>query len=269
MISARMNSGYSPHRTLSGELAMQLPTTKGEDVFVRLDADENPVPVKIKSQKWTVPQVKSLFGEHATVYLCNKNLQTFPKKLRGSIMWLPSMKIVAAVIESSGRSAYVSTLHPTARAGEEHFLDDMTTLDGHWLQLAIGPDTLPIHYEYRGREAGVTLVDRNGCIKMNIAGPDVLVMGSKSVPAAVKRKMKKLKQDNPDTVLNMEPLPKRPKLNKVGVVYVYRPGGDVSKYRFVESHFDQRRKKMMPVFSIPIGALKPKSNRYAWCYGLC
>jgi hypothetical protein len=258
-----MSSGSSSNGILFVEETMQIPTS-GEDVFVKLDADENPIPVKVKSQ-WTVPQLKSEFGEHATVYLCNKNLQAFPKKLRRVIVWLPSLDIIAAVIESSGRSAHVRTLHPRARAGEENFLKDMTKLEGHWLQLVIGPDTLPIDYEYRGREAGVTLVDRNGCIKMNIAGPDVLVMRSKSVPAAIKRK---LRQDNPDTVLNNDPLPKRPRLNEVGVVYVYRLDGDLSKYRFVENQFDQRRKKMMPVVSIPIGAPQLKSNRYVWCFWL-
>jgi hypothetical protein len=36
MISARMISGYSPHRTLSGELAMQIPFTKGGDMIAYL-----------------------------------------------------------------------------------------------------------------------------------------------------------------------------------------------------------------------------------------
>jgi hypothetical protein len=144
-----MSSGSSPNRILFGEESMQIPTSR-DDVFVKLDADENPIPpVKIKG-KLTVLQVKSHFGEHATVYLCNNNLQTFPKTLCCSIVWLPSMRIIAAVIESTGRSALVWTLHPTAKVGVRCFLKNMTILKGHWLQLVIDPDTLPIDYEYRG-----------------------------------------------------------------------------------------------------------------------
>jgi hypothetical protein len=45
---------------------VQIPTVKGEDVIVYLNADENPIPVKIKS-KLTVPQLKADYGVDATV----------------------------------------------------------------------------------------------------------------------------------------------------------------------------------------------------------
>jgi hypothetical protein len=208
-------------------------------------------------------RLKEDYGEDAIVYLCSKNLQIFPRRLRGAIIWLPSEGIIGAVIESTGKAAFVKTLHPKARKDEEIVLEDMTRIEGHFLQVVLGPDTLPIDYAYRAREAGVTLVDRNGCIKMNFNGPDVVVIPEPgSVPASVKRKLRKLKQDNPDTILNTEPLRKRPKLNEVGVVYVYRHGGDVLNYRFVENHYDARRNKNMPVLSIPIGERRNTNTRY-------
>jgi hypothetical protein len=253
---------------------MQQPFTRGEDVIVYLDANDCPIPVVTKC-KLTVAQLKAAYGE-ATVYLSNKNLQTFRRRMRGAIVWLPSMGIIAAVIESNGRSAGVRTLHPRNRKDEEHVLNDITTIEGHYLQLVTdgsGADPLPIDYTYRAREAGVTLVDMNGCIKMNVQGPDVLVtpktppksvvstatMSKAKASKAMKRQIRELGQENPDTVLNTEPLPKRPKLNEVGVVYVYRHCGD---YRFVERHYDERRKKLMPVVSIPIGECKRTSDRY-------
>jgi hypothetical protein len=244
---------------------MQIPTTKGEDVMVILDEEENPKPVTIKS-KMALSKLKAEYGDNATIYLCNKNLQIFPRRLSGALIWLPSKEIIGAVIESRGKSAFVRILHPKDRKDQEILLEDMTRIEGHFLQLVLGPDTLPIDYTYRARDAGVTLVDRNGCIKMNFHGPDVLMIPkcgssdmSTSVPPNIKRK---LKQSNHDTILNTEPLPKRPKLNEVGVVYVYRHGRDVSKYRFVESHYDARRNKKMPVVSIPIGEQQYSSAKY-------
>jgi hypothetical protein len=61
-----------------GEETMQIPTSR-EDVFVRLDADDNPIPAKIKS-KWNVLQVKSHFGEHARVYCATRTFKLFPRK---------------------------------------------------------------------------------------------------------------------------------------------------------------------------------------------
>jgi hypothetical protein len=73
-----MSSGSSPNRTLFGEETMQI-LTSGEDVFVKLDADDNPIPAKIKSN-WNVLQVKSHFGEHATVYCVTRTFKLFPRK---------------------------------------------------------------------------------------------------------------------------------------------------------------------------------------------
>jgi hypothetical protein len=88
-----MSSGSSPNRKLFGEETMQIPTS-WEDIFVKPGCWWDPIPFKIKS-KWNVLQVKSHFGEHATVYCATRTfLQAFPKKMRRVIVWLPSIGII-------------------------------------------------------------------------------------------------------------------------------------------------------------------------------
>jgi hypothetical protein len=55
----------------------------------------------------------------------------------------------------------------------------MTKVEGHFLQQVLGTNPLPMNLAFRSRQSDVTLVDRNGCIKMSIEGPDVIVVKQK------------------------------------------------------------------------------------------
>jgi hypothetical protein len=240
--------------------------SNGTDIKVVVKGDEQiPVEVKMK-KKETEADLKAMHGNDAIIYLGNKNLQSFPRRLRGAIIWLKSSKIVAAVVEASVSQAYVKILHPRKKQGEKIFVENLS-VEGCFLQLVLGDCPLPVDYEFRGRKIDpdtgdlVTLVDRNGCIKMNVFGPDIVTLDeARRVPAKHKAKLRMNKLDRL-TVLNMEKLAKRPKLEQHGVPVVYVFREVTSDYSFVQRYWHKGTKidKWSPVFMVPIG--EPYSDR--------
>ena len=84
----------------NGQLGHPSPrnSCKGEDLLVVLFGQDKTPVAKVIKQKLTVVDLKQDYGEGATVYLWNKNLQSFPRRLSEGNIWIPSLAIIAVVI---------------------------------------------------------------------------------------------------------------------------------------------------------------------------
>ena len=292
---------------LEPAMSTSTPTPVGEDLLVYLEGEEEtPVAVALK-EKLTRNALKAKYGGRGKiVYLVNKNLQSFPTQLQGAVMWIPSKGIVAVVKASKNIEALVYVLHPQSLAGSEIEIEDLR-LTGGFLEQILGPQVAPFHQEFRKKDIYdgslrevVTLVDNDGCVKMSIQGPDIVLV-QHSGPT-IKWK------DNPWVTQKTSKLPKKPKKttatttnikshrsiwknknwrnskknrqkhrperNKcsksqlrlqqkapVETVYVYRANGDGYKCK--------NGGKEGPVFSVPIGpAISTGNIRYV-CKCLC
>ena len=95
----------------NGQLGHPSPrnSCKREDLLVILvGLDKTPAP-KVMKHKLTVADLKQDYGEGATVYLWNKNLQSFPRRLSEGNIWIPSLAIIAVVIDHHhGVHAYIT-----------------------------------------------------------------------------------------------------------------------------------------------------------------
>jgi hypothetical protein len=119
----------------------KLPYTNGSDLLIFLDGTDQ-VPVSMEMlEKWTAKDVEKQFGRNTVVYLWNKNLQNLPHRIRGGIIWLPGMKMIAAVIQAQGCCALVSVLFPLSRRGNEVEIKNLR-IDGCYLQQVQGIEVM-------------------------------------------------------------------------------------------------------------------------------
>jgi hypothetical protein len=190
--------------------------------------DATPKPFVMK-ERMNLAQLQAEFGESSTVFVANKNLQCYPKGMRGALIWVPLLAVIATMIYSNGVEAVVSVLYPTHKKGKKALLD-LTVVGGQYLNYETGPNpnALPIDSKFRSREGDVMLTDRNGCVKMSIEGGDIYKLVSNTVmlndgtlphcneilepgSGAVAHKVKHVLTRNPLTTLKTETLPKRDK----------------------------------------------------------
>jgi hypothetical protein len=240
----------------------------GRDIKIVLAGPDQMPEEVLMEKKETVDELKAMHGGDAIVYLGNNNLHLFPRRLKGAIMWVKCHRIVGAVIQASHTKAFLLVIHPKSREGEKLFIDDLR-IHGCYLQLVIGNCPLPINYKQVRRDTHgdgnpVALVDRHGYVKINVRGPDFVVLPNRSVP----QNIKKVLRGNRLTTLNTAKLPKRTKLDfqamvedqetrddrVVPVVYVYQK--DSSCYTYVQRYLDRGQMNEVsrePVFLIPIG----------------
>ena len=242
--------------------------------------------VKVMREKLTVEDIKKAYGE-VNVYLWNKNLQSLPRRVRGGIVWIEGLGVIAVVIDHRyGVKAYVMVLHPAKCKGEKLVVD--MRMKGCFLDIVAGRPPLPLDQSFRAREIDVASghvckrTDDYGFIKMNIKGPDILKVDDTYIPEDVKELLKEnplawletstLQQTTKRRKLNNET--KRPKGSAavVPVVYVYRPKNEDDPeeklgYKFIERHMVEGEEKMswVPVHLVPIGSQycgRKPSNRY-------
>ena len=96
----------------------------GVDLLVILEGKSETPPVKEMREKLTVEDIQKEYGEDGTVYLWNKNLQSFPRRIRGGIVWIEAEGVIAVVIDHRNSVlAYVMVLHPARRKGEKLVVD--------------------------------------------------------------------------------------------------------------------------------------------------
>ena len=261
---------------------------QGEDLLVVCVGQAEMPVAKVMRKKLTVEDIKEAYGD-VNVYLWNKNLQSFPRRVRGGIIYIEAEGVIAVVIDHRyGVLAYVMVLHPVKRKGEKLVVD--MRMKGCFLDIVVGCPPLPLDQKFRARgidaSTGHVLkrTDDYGFIKMNIEGPDILKVDDTFIPEDVKE----LLQENPLAMLETSTLQqttKRRKLNNerkspkaslavVPVVYVYRAmnkehGEEKQGYKFIERHMVEGEDKISwaPVHLVPIGGqyCHPKrkpSNRY-------
>ena len=84
----------------NGQLGRTSPrnSCKGEDLLVVLVGQDKTPVAKAMKQKLTVADLKQDYAEDAIVFLWNKNLQSFPRRLSGGIVWMKSLAGVIAVV---------------------------------------------------------------------------------------------------------------------------------------------------------------------------
>lgn len=164
---------------------------KGVDLFIYLDGDHHQDPKCYEmKEKMTPEQVHAELGESTTVFVVNKNLQNYPKGLRGSLMWIPVFAHVGYVLYSSDFTAVLSNIYPLSPKGKRVEID-MRKVCGEYLRYVGGPypDSLPLKSGIRSGQGYHTLVDQNGCIKMSIEGGDIVEVEEAEFPAADQKEL--------------------------------------------------------------------------------
>jgi hypothetical protein len=175
--------------------------------------------------------------------------------------------IIAVMIKANGTQAFVEILCPAPRKGEK-LLIDTDRMEGAYLQQLLGPPIMEFDQEFRGKaidpKTGLVIphADVNGCMRMNVDGPDIGIPESLDIPADVDAKLEKERF----VTRNKSKIPPNPdEGNPVPVVYIYRLT-DPEKYKFVETYCSEEPDidsgeggfKFKPIYSVPIG--DPKFN---------
>jgi hypothetical protein len=251
-------------------------TSAGKDEIVYLVGEDQTPTMGTMEEKLTVGQVKEKYGEDTTVFLCNKNLHKVPKGLRGSIVWLPLLAIIATVVYSKDFQAQIIVLYPRSKKGEKKIIDLTICRGGQFLDHVTGLTNLRIDTKHRSaKQDGVTLVDRRGQIKMNIEGPDIILPEEGMKVSEMKSLI------SHSCVFQPPPLKKCKRFKKpcsVDVVYIYREHPE--DFKVVTTYLEDAsltnkdidfgtlsatRIQTKPVFSIPFGDpfhISNESNRY-------
>jgi hypothetical protein len=208
----------------------------GLDLIVYLDGDDDQTPEAVETkEKCTEAYLRSQFwGDDAVVFLKNRNLHKLPTDSRGSLVWLACMKCICVVVTANGEMAHVEILYPRSRKGRCSI--KTSRLEGAYLEQVVGPPVLQFDQTLRPKGICpvtgnvVTPVDKNGCVKMNFDGPDIVVLESRDVPKEDKAAL----AEDPFGRLDRSKLPPNPgKGQAVATIYIYSPYGR-EQYQFVD-----------------------------------
>jgi hypothetical protein len=144
-----------------------------QELYLDYIKDQTPSAMTKKDQEEEIHK----FGETTTVFVANKNLQKCPYQLEGCLIWVKGYAMIAVILASQGVSAVVSVLYPSSKKGEKVFLEDLSRLQGQYLQFVCGPHPNCLHnnFKFRSRKDRETLVDLDGCIKMSVEGGDIVI----------------------------------------------------------------------------------------------
>ncbi|MGL5934087.1 MAG: hypothetical protein ACRCZI_00540, partial [Cetobacterium sp.] len=151
---------------------------KGKDQLVWLEGDDKVPRAFEMTTKMDFEDLEKTFGEKATVFLVNKNLQKMPSFLKGGLVWLKDQEVIGVVLRSKGISMVMTILHPHSKKGDTLVLEDLSQATGYYLQQLSGRSPLPFKHDPSLRsplEHGNTLLDQCGYIKMSYEGPSVLL----------------------------------------------------------------------------------------------
>jgi hypothetical protein len=138
------------------------------------------------TSKCTLEELKTM-GD--SIFIRNTNLQDMPFQRSGCVIWLPQEQVIALVIQAIGRRGYVYQLSPPPQPGSAAFTVDMDQ-DGICLEQVCGRPIVEFDMEKRFKTIDadgfvVPLVDSQGNIKCNVAGPDLGVCPGVEVPQSV------------------------------------------------------------------------------------
>ena len=71
---------------------------QGEDLLVVCVGQAEMPVAKVMREKLTVDNIKNSYGD-VNVYLWNKNLQSFPRRVKSGIVWIEALGVIAVVID--------------------------------------------------------------------------------------------------------------------------------------------------------------------------
>ena len=240
---------------------------KGEDLLVVLVGHDKIPVAKVMKKKLKVADLKDQYGERAIVFLWNKNLQSFPRRLSGGILWIEGLSVIAVLLDHRhGVLSYIMVLYPCSRMGEKMVFDMRS--QGCFLDLVLGVPVLPFKHTFKSRDLNpdsgevLSLVDDYKYIKMDVKGPDIFEVHQIKVPENIKV----LLQKNPLTSLKTLGLKRQLverdqsfRGNWIPVVYVYQAHDDhmFETYKFIQRYLVEGENSFCwnPVLLAPIGEL--------------
>jgi len=84
-----------------------------------------------------------MFGVDVPVFLVNKNLQCLPRKLKGCLVWLKELGIIATVMrckEPEGMIAFLRVMFPVMEEAKKSRVVDLRSVrEGFFLEQILGP----------------------------------------------------------------------------------------------------------------------------------
>ena len=209
-------------------LTMNIRPTRGKELLLVIDGNKLPFEMEMY-ERWTPSDLQRKFPT-AMVFVRNKNLHNFEWALKGSILWVPYLKKIIVVIEAHGRKAYVYQIYPVPTAASSLSMIPLRTfkmsllLEGFYLEQIHGVPIVSQYYRpkiiHNLRSNSISelsnvqlqknvqriypLVDSDsGFIKMNIAGPDLALVGScTGIPTIVPQAIKSWFHENQWTALH-------------------------------------------------------------------
>jgi hypothetical protein len=160
-----------------------------ERVVILVGLEEVPQEEKME-ERWTEEYFRQQFPDATRGFIVNKNMHKLPPNMKGAIVWLPCLGMVAVVLHACGAKGLVKKLYP--RNGNEG-MDveiDMRMQNGCYLEQFYG-DELIFKYSQAFRRKQIdrhsnsvcALLDKYDQLKMNTAGPDITIIPNALLPA--------------------------------------------------------------------------------------
>jgi hypothetical protein len=156
-----------------------------ERVVILVGPEEVPQEEKME-ERWTEEYFRAKFPDATRAFIVNKNMHKLPPNMKGGIVWLPCLGMVAVVLHACGAKGLVKQLYPRNRNKGMDVEIDMRMQSGCYLEQFQG---YQLRFKYRrkkfdGHSGSVcALLDQYGQVKMNTAGPDITFIPNALLPA--------------------------------------------------------------------------------------
>lgn len=171
----------------------------GKDRLVIIRGNRKPVE-EIITERLAEEDMEKGYGD-ARVWCRSKSLQRLPSYMRGCIIWVPYLEIIAIVLGARGERGYVKQIYPKPKAGCEKFKMNMLQ-HGYYLEQIHG-ELLEDLSDHSGKkqlkeimvkgelkEVVVPIIDHEGYVMLNKEGPDVADLSEEDVvPSDVEKWM--------------------------------------------------------------------------------
>jgi hypothetical protein len=232
-----------------------------EDILIIGSEDHAPIKKLKMKERWHKTKV---IEEYAgmKLFMANKNLHKLDYRMKGALVWLEGTAIIAMIIAAQGTKAYVEQIYPPPPMGKSRLQVTLAQY-GFYLEQFGGQSVVHGKYEIRNKDIDAEtgevnpLLDKQGHIKMNVKGPDIVKLEDQTIPEEV---MNWLYLDKWATReiggVGKNKTSYDQELNTVGVLYIYAKNPRVLKQ--VIKGADGK-----PLIGVPIGnAMKSHCGRY-------
>jgi hypothetical protein len=232
-----------------------------EDILV-IGREEHAPIEKLKMEKRWHKTILIEEYEGMKIFMANKNLQKLDYRMKGAIVWLEGTAIIAMIIAAQGAKAYVEQLYPPPPMGKSRLQVTLAQY-GFYLQQFGGQSIVHGKYKIRNKDIDAEtgevnpLLDKQGHIKMNMKGPDIVELEDQKIPEEImnwlyldKWATREIGEvDKNKTSYDQE-------LDTVGVLYIYAKNPRVLKQVIKGANGK-------PLIGVPIGnAMKSHCGRY-------